>query len=91
MVTNDARRRREIKSRIAVTKAAFKKKKKKKKEEEKKKTRFTSKFDLNLRQKLVKCYIWGIASYGSETWTLLKAVQKYLESFEIWCWRRVEK
>jgi hypothetical protein len=29
--------------------------------------------------------------YGAETWTLRKADQKYLESFEMWCWRRLEK
>jgi hypothetical protein len=29
--------------------------------------------------------------YGAETWTLRKAEQKYLESFEMWCWRRMEK
>jgi hypothetical protein len=52
-----------------------------------KKTLFTIKRDLNLRKKLVKCYIWSIA----ETWTLQKIDQKYLESFEIWCWRRMEK
>jgi hypothetical protein len=44
-----------------------------------------------LRQRLVKCYIWSIALYGAETWTLLKVDQKYLESFEMWCWRRMEK
>jgi hypothetical protein len=48
----------------------------------------TSKLDLNLRKKLVKCYIWSIALYGAETWTLWKANQKYLEGFEMWCWRR---
>ena len=36
----------------------------------KKKTLFTSKLDLNLRKKLVKCYIWRMALYGAETWTL---------------------
>jgi hypothetical protein len=25
---------------------------------------------LNLRRKLVKCYVWGIAFYGAEKWTL---------------------
>ena len=25
-----------------------------------------------------------------ETWTLRAADQKYLESFEMWCWRRME-
>jgi hypothetical protein len=28
---------------------------------------------------------------GAETWTLRKVDPKYLESFEMWCWRRVEK
>jgi hypothetical protein len=29
--------------------------------------------------------------YGAETWTFRKVHQKYLESFEMWCWRRTEK
>ena len=56
-----------------------------------KKTLFTSQLDLNLRKKLTKCYIWSMALYGAETWTLRAADQKYLESFEMWCWRRMEK
>ena len=31
------------------------------------------------------------ALYGAETWTLRKVDQIYLESFEIWCWRRMEE
>ena len=80
LLTNDGRCMCEIKSRIAMAKAAF----------NKKKTLFTSKLDLNLRKKLVKCYIWSMALYGAETWTLWAADQKYLESFEMWCWRRME-
>jgi len=49
----------------------------------KKKTLFTSKLDLNLRKKLIKCYIWSMALYGTETLTLRAADQKYLESFEM--------
>jgi hypothetical protein len=56
-----------------------------------KKNLFTSKLELNLRKKLVKRYIWSIALYGAETWTLGKVDQKYLESFEKLCWRRMEK
>jgi hypothetical protein len=63
MITNDARCTREIKSRIAMAKAAFNKKKK---------NLFTSKLDLNLRKKLVKCYIWSTALYGAGTWTFRK-------------------
>jgi hypothetical protein len=64
-----------------MTKAAFNKKKK---------NLFTSTLDLNLRKKLVKCYIWSMVLYGAETWTLRTADQKYLESFEMWCWRRMD-
>ena len=48
----------------------------------KKKTLFTSKLNLNLRKKLVKCYIWSMALCGAEngrfgqqirsTWKVLK-------------------
>ena len=71
----------EIKSRIAMAKAAF----------NKKKNLFTSKLDLNLRKKLVKCYVWSVALYGAETCTLRATDQKRLENFEMWCWRRMDK
>jgi hypothetical protein len=78
MITTDARRTREIKSRIVMAKAAFNKI-----------TLCTSELDLS---RLVKCYIWSTALYGAETWTLRKAAhQKYKESFEMWRRRRMEK
>jgi hypothetical protein len=80
ILTNDGRCMCEIKSRIAMAKAAF----------NKKKTIFTSKLGLNLRKKLVKCYIWSVAFHGAETCTLRAADKKYLERFEMWCWRRME-
>ena len=52
---------------------------------------FTSKLDLNLRKKLVKCYVWSMALYGAENWKLRGTDQKRLESFEMWCWRRMGK
>ena len=82
MLTDDGKCTCEIKFGIAVEKAAFNKKKT---------DLFTSKLDLNLRKKLVKCYIWSMALYGAETWTLWATDQKGLESFEMWCWRRMEK
>ena len=51
MLANDGRCTCEIKSRIAMVKTAF----------SKKKTLFASKLDLNLRKKLIKCYIWSMA------------------------------
>jgi hypothetical protein len=47
--------------------------------------------DLNLRKKLVKCYVCGTALYDAENWILLKVDQKYLEYFEMWCWRSMDK
>jgi len=40
---------------------------------------------------LMKCYVWSIALYGAETWTLRATDQKHLESLEMWCWRGIEK
>jgi hypothetical protein len=57
----------------------------------KKRTLFTSTLDLELRKKLVKCYVWSIALYGAETWTLRAVDQKHPESFEMWCCWRMEK
>jgi hypothetical protein len=81
ILTNDGTLTCEIKSRIAMAKAAF----------NKKRALFTSKMDLEMRKKLVQCYVWSIALYGAETWTLRARDQKHLESFEMWCWRRMEK
>jgi hypothetical protein len=80
MLTNDGRCTCEIKSRNAMAKAVF----------NKKRALFTNKLDLELRKKLVICYIMSIALYGAETWTLRAVDQKHLRSFEMWCWRRME-
>jgi hypothetical protein len=47
--------------------------------------------DLELRKKPVKCCIWSKAIYGAETWMLWTLDQTHLESFEMSCWRRMEK
>jgi len=73
ILTNDGRGTCEIKCRIAIAKAAF----------NKKRALFTSTLDLELRKKLVKCYIWSKALYGVETWTVRAVDQEHLESFEM--------
>jgi hypothetical protein len=65
MITIDARCKRGIKFRIAIRKAAF----------NKKKALFTSRFDIHLRKKPVKCCIWSTALYGAEIWTFQKVNQ----------------
>jgi hypothetical protein len=81
MITVDVRCTIEIKPRIALVKATF----------NGYKTLFTTKFDAELRKKLVMRYILSTAFYGAETWTFQIVDQKYLERFEMWCWRRMEK
>jgi hypothetical protein len=81
ILTNDGRYTCEIKCRIAMAKAAI----------NKKRTLCTSTLDLELRNKLVKCYVWSIALYGAETWTLRAVDQKHLESSEMWYGRRIKK
>jgi hypothetical protein len=79
LITNNPRCTCEIKSRTAMAKAAFNKN-----------SLFTSKLDLNLRRKLVKCYMCNIAMYGAEILTFQTVDQKYVESLEMWSWRRME-
>jgi hypothetical protein len=72
-VINDGRCTGEIKSWIAMAKAAF----------NKKMALFTGKMDLELRKKPAKCYIWSVALYGAGTGTVRAVDQKQLESFEM--------
>jgi hypothetical protein len=44
---------------------------------------FHQQTDLHLRKKLVNCYVWSIALYGAETWTIRTVDQKHLGSFEM--------
>ena len=50
--------------------------------------RFTVLYRTNLKKKPIKSYIWNIDLYGADTGTLRKLDQKYLVSFEMWCWGR---
>uniref|UniRef100_A0A8D8XRU9 Endonuclease-reverse transcriptase n=1 Tax=Cacopsylla melanoneura TaxID=428564 RepID=A0A8D8XRU9_9HEMI len=45
---------------------------------------------LKLRKRFAKCFIWSVVLYGSETWTMRKKEEKFLENFEMWLWRRIE-
>jgi hypothetical protein len=80
LIINDASSARKIKSRIAMTKSSIQHK-----------ILVNNRLDVNLRHKLVKCNIRIIALYGAENSTLRKVGHKYFETFEMWCWRKVEK
>ena len=80
-LTYDGTSTQEIRERIGMAKAAF----------YDKINLLEGKLDLQLRKQMLKCYVWSVALYGAETWTLRKQERTYLESFEMWCWRKMEK
>ena len=55
------------------------------------KRRFTSKMNLELQKRIMRCLIWSVALYAAETWTLVKVDVRRLEAFEMWIWRRMER
>ena len=38
---------------------------------------------------LVKALVFPVAMYGCESWTVKKAERPRIDSFELWCWRRL--
>jgi hypothetical protein len=68
MIASGARYTRKIKFKFAMSKATLKKKQ----------ALFTSELNLNIRKKLVKCYILSVTLSGVKTWTLQKVHQKYM-------------
>ena len=70
----------EVKQRIAKVKEAF----------NRKRSILCGPLGKELRKRLVKCFVWSVALYGAETWTLRWNKQKRLETFEMCVWRRME-
>ena len=66
--------------RIAIAKEPF----------NRKMTLLTSKLNIELK-KILSGVMFGALLYMAQTWTLRKLERKYLESFEMWCWRKMEK
>ena len=72
----------EVKTRVAIARTAF--------------AKFNNyllrrEVSLNLRIRVLKCYIWPILMYGSETWSLKLRSLNRVEAFEMWCLRRLLK
>jgi len=45
--------------------------------------------DIKVRKNLLKVYVWSVALYGNETWTIGKTKEKRLLVFETWCYRKL--
>ena len=40
---------------------------------------------------LVKDIVFSVVTYGCESWTIKKAECRRIDSFELWCWRRLSR
>ena len=38
---------------------------------------------------LVKAMVFPVVMYGCESWTVKKAERRRIDTFELWCWRRL--
>ena len=46
-------------------------------------------FTLPTKVHLVKAMVFPVVMYGCESWTIKKAECQRIDSFELWCWRRL--
>ena len=44
---------------------------------------------LSTKVHLVKAMVFPIVMHGCESWTIKKVEHRRIESFELWCWRRL--
>ena len=81
-ITDDARCEAEIKRRIEIARNTFMAMK----------GLFTNrKVKFVLRLRLVNGYVCSVLLYGAETWTINKAMENRITSFEMWIYRRMMK
>ena len=80
MFTSDGRCVQDVRRRIGIAKSAFTSLEKVLKSRD---------IKLQLRIRVLKCYVWSTLLYGSETWTLTSDLMKQLEATEMWFLRRM--
>jgi hypothetical protein len=57
----------------------------------KKKKNYHQQIALKFKQETTILLHWSTALYDDDISTLRKVEQKYVGSFEVWCWRRMGK
>ncbi|CAG9841161.1 unnamed protein product [Diabrotica balteata] len=79
-ITSDVDQTKEIKTRIEIARTSFIKLKK-----------FLCCRDirLELRLRMLRCYVFSTLLYGLEAWTLKQVHLNKLAAFEFWCYRRI--
>ena len=53
--------------------------------------RYNKKTETTLLTKicLIKAMVFSVVMYGCESWTIKKAGHQRIDTFELWCWRRL--
>ena len=78
--TSDARCEKEIRRRIGIVKSAS---------TSMSKVLTSRHIHMTVPIKVLRCYVWSTLLYGCETWTISVAMQKKLDAFETWLYRRM--
>ena len=81
MIYEDMRSIGDVKRRIGMGKAAF----------FKCKELFRRDININLKKRMLDCYVKSVMSYGCESWTYSKTIQNRIDAFQLWCYRRMLK
>ena len=44
---------------------------------------------MSTKVRLVKAMVFPVVMYGCESWTIKKTMHRRIDTFELWCWRRL--
>ena len=80
-ITEDLRCEKELTVRIAMAKSAF----------WQNKEFLRRNIRMRTKMKILDCYIFSIFNSGCDSWIWIKALQKKINAFEMWCYRRMMK
>ena len=79
-ITDDARTETELQCRMTIAKAKYSSMNK----------LFTSRqLSMELKVRILNCYVMSIFTYGCEAWTLSEVSEAKIDAFEMWCFRRM--
>jgi hypothetical protein len=81
-ITEDGRSKTEVEIRTGIAKSKF---------SELSKLLTTRQISLSLRHRLLQCCVFYVFTYGAETWTFGQEICRKVNSFEMWCLRRMGK
>ena len=79
-ITEDGRCEVEVKRRIEIARSSFIKMRD---------VLASRKLRLETRKRLLRCYVLSTLLYAAETWTINKEVEKRINAFEMWLFRKM--